>query len=97
VRALLEMGIFDALPPDGSSLSADVLAEKLKVEKDLLSRTSPLCDVYFPHKSKLDSSIDASGYPGTFCRSWETHLCAYPLLADLSCSSLEKHVQIYVC
>ncbi|PMD32529.1 o-methyltransferas-like protein [Hyaloscypha variabilis F] len=38
VRALLEMGIFDALPPDGSSLSADVLAEKLKVEKDLLIR-----------------------------------------------------------
>jgi hypothetical protein len=30
------MGIFEALPLDGSSLSADVLAEKLNVEKDLL-------------------------------------------------------------
>jgi hypothetical protein len=30
------MGIFEALPLDGTSLSADVLAEKLNVEKDLL-------------------------------------------------------------
>ena len=51
VRALLEMGIFEALPPDGTGLSADVLAEKLKVEKDLLSRTSSLCGVYLPYKN----------------------------------------------
>ncbi|PMD29394.1 o-methyltransferas-like protein [Hyaloscypha variabilis F] len=38
VRALVEMGIFEALPLDGTSLSADVLAEKLSVEKDLLVR-----------------------------------------------------------
>jgi len=30
------MGIFEALPLDGTALSADVLAEKLSVEKDLL-------------------------------------------------------------
>ncbi|KAE9367267.1 o-methyltransferas-like protein [Stipitochalara longipes BDJ] len=38
VRALIEMGVFEALPLDGTSLSADVLAEKLTVEKDLLVR-----------------------------------------------------------
>jgi hypothetical protein len=38
VRALVEMGVFEALPMDGTSLSADILAEKLKVEKDLLVR-----------------------------------------------------------
>ena len=38
MRALVEMGVFEALPIDGTSLSANVLAEKLKVEKDLLVR-----------------------------------------------------------
>jgi len=38
VRALIEMGVFEALPMDGTSLSADVLAKNLKVEKDLLVR-----------------------------------------------------------
>lgn len=40
VRALVEMGIFEALPLDGTSLSADMLSEKLNVEKDLLGRIS---------------------------------------------------------
>jgi hypothetical protein len=31
------MGLFDALPMDGSSVSAKTLAEQLKVEQDLLS------------------------------------------------------------
>jgi hypothetical protein len=30
------MGVFEALPMDGTGLPAYVLAEKLKVEKDLL-------------------------------------------------------------
>jgi hypothetical protein len=46
VRALLEMGFFEALPLDGTDLSANVLAEKLKVEKDLLSMISLICDLY---------------------------------------------------
>ncbi|KAE9372596.1 o-methyltransferas-like protein [Stipitochalara longipes BDJ] len=38
VRALLEIGLFEALPPDGTGLPAEVLAEKLNVEKELLTR-----------------------------------------------------------
>ncbi|KAF7870251.1 uncharacterized protein EAF02_009441 [Botrytis sinoallii] len=38
LRAVLEMGVFDALPTDGSSSSATALAEKLGVEKELLVR-----------------------------------------------------------
>ncbi|TGO27260.1 hypothetical protein BPAE_0045g00590 [Botrytis paeoniae] len=38
LRAVLEMGVFDALPTDGSSSSATALAEKLGVEKELLIR-----------------------------------------------------------
>jgi hypothetical protein len=40
VGALVEMGIFEALPLDGTSLSADVLSEELTVEKDLLGTAS---------------------------------------------------------
>jgi hypothetical protein len=52
------MGIFEALPLDGSSLSADVLAEKLDVEKDLLGtifRALKTCS-----GSNFCSSINAS-------------------------------------
>jgi len=38
VRALLEMGVFDALPKDGSSMNATDLAEKLNVDQALLIR-----------------------------------------------------------
>lgn len=38
MRAVLEMGVFDALPTDGSSSSATALAEKLGVEKELLGK-----------------------------------------------------------
>ena len=38
MRALLEMGIFEELPLDGTGLSADVLANELRVERDLLGR-----------------------------------------------------------
>ncbi|PQE33396.1 O-methyltransferase protein [Rutstroemia sp. NJR-2017a WRK4] len=38
LRAVLEMGVFDALPQDGSSASATTLAEKLGAEKDILVR-----------------------------------------------------------
>jgi hypothetical protein len=40
------MGIFEALPLDGTSLSADALAEKLNVEKDLI-------DTVLVHRSSL--------------------------------------------
>jgi hypothetical protein len=36
VRAVMEMGVFEAMPRDGSSITAAVLAQKLDVEKDLL-------------------------------------------------------------
>lgn len=38
VRALLEMGVFEALPLDGTGVPRKELAEKLKVEEDLLVR-----------------------------------------------------------
>ncbi|KAM3065358.1 hypothetical protein ACMFMG_011519 [Clarireedia jacksonii] len=38
LRAVLEMGVFDVIPLDGSSASASTLAKKLGVEKDLLVR-----------------------------------------------------------
>jgi hypothetical protein len=38
LRAVLEMGVFDALPQDGSSATASTLAEKLGAEKDILGR-----------------------------------------------------------
>ncbi|CAD6445816.1 f8921658-439b-4469-aae0-2ac0945003d8 [Sclerotinia trifoliorum] len=38
LRTVLEMGVFDALPMDGSSSSATILAENLGVEKELLVR-----------------------------------------------------------
>ncbi|CZR66315.1 related to O-methyltransferase B [Phialocephala subalpina] len=38
LRALLEMGVFDALPLDGSGMSASELAETLKVDEALLVR-----------------------------------------------------------
>ncbi|KUJ20824.1 o-methyltransferase-like protein [Mollisia scopiformis] len=37
-RSLLEMGVVDALPVDGSGMSATDLAEKLKVDEELLVR-----------------------------------------------------------
>lgn len=37
VRTLLEMGVFDALPVDGSEMSAEELAKKLGVDEALLS------------------------------------------------------------
>ncbi|KAF8851799.1 o-methyltransferas-like protein [Acephala macrosclerotiorum] len=38
LRALLEMGVFDVLPPDGSGMSASELAQKLNVDEALLVR-----------------------------------------------------------
>ncbi|KAH7057092.1 putative O-methyltransferase [Macrophomina phaseolina] len=38
VRALLEMGVFNALPSDGSSMTAAELAKRLSVDKELLVR-----------------------------------------------------------
>lgn len=38
LRTVLEMGVFDALPMDGSSSSATILAENLGVEKELLGK-----------------------------------------------------------
>lgn len=43
MRALLEMGVFEKLPLDGTGLSADALAEELGVERDLLSNTPYRC------------------------------------------------------
>ncbi|ESZ91778.1 hypothetical protein SBOR_7848 [Sclerotinia borealis F-4128] len=48
LRAVLEMGIFDALPTDGSSASATLLAEKLGVEKELLVRFMRVLTVIGP-------------------------------------------------
>jgi hypothetical protein len=85
MRALLEMGLFEALPSDGTGLPADALAEKLNVEKDLLSRPSP---VYFSTQSSdFDSPTDANGCPRTFHRSGHTCLCTYALLAGIYESS----------
>jgi hypothetical protein len=36
LRAVMEMGIFEALPMDGSSATAETLSKKLGVEKDLI-------------------------------------------------------------
>lgn len=36
LRAVLEMGVFDALPADGTSMPAAELAQKLDVEELLL-------------------------------------------------------------
>ncbi|KAE9370157.1 hypothetical protein N431DRAFT_343662 [Stipitochalara longipes BDJ] len=38
LRTVLEMGVFPAVPVDGSSITATALAEKLGVQKDLLVR-----------------------------------------------------------
>ncbi|KAG4027317.1 hypothetical protein MFRU_031g00650 [Monilinia fructicola] len=48
LRAVLEMGVFDALPADGSSYSATTLAEKLGVEKELLVRFMRVLTVVGP-------------------------------------------------
>ena len=34
----MEMGVFEALPMDGSSATAESLSKKLAVEKDLLGK-----------------------------------------------------------
>ncbi len=36
MRVLLEMGLFQALPTDGTSMTARALAEKLNCDEDLL-------------------------------------------------------------
>ncbi|QSZ29967.1 hypothetical protein DSL72_004485 [Monilinia vaccinii-corymbosi] len=48
LRMVLEMGVFDALPTDGSSSSATALAEKLGVEKELLVRFMRVLTVVGP-------------------------------------------------
>jgi hypothetical protein len=37
VRALLELGVFDALPQDGTGKTADALATELKADKLVIS------------------------------------------------------------
>jgi len=50
VRALLEMGVFSALPLDGSSVKAQELAEKLKVDPVLLVRLMRCATLNGPFK-----------------------------------------------
>ncbi|KAK2804504.1 hypothetical protein FQN50_006579 [Emmonsiellopsis sp. PD_5] len=50
VRALLEMGMFHALPQDGSSRTADALATELKAEKELIMRLMRMATVWGPFK-----------------------------------------------
>lgn len=46
LRAVMEMGVFDAIPIDGSSTTATELAQKLNADKDLLSELSQNCARY---------------------------------------------------
>lgn len=39
MRALLELGVFDALPQDGTGRTADALATELKADKLVISET----------------------------------------------------------
>ncbi|KAL1966251.1 hypothetical protein VTN77DRAFT_4604 [Rasamsonia byssochlamydoides] len=48
VRAVLEMGVFEALPKDCTPMKASDLAERLKVEKDLLVRLMRMASVIGP-------------------------------------------------
>lgn len=42
VRALLTMGVFDELPVNGDSRTAQQLSDALKVEKQLLGKTKKM-------------------------------------------------------
>jgi hypothetical protein len=42
LRAVMEMGVFDAIPVDGSSTTATELAQKLNVDKNLLGKLSQI-------------------------------------------------------
>ncbi|KAL1637491.1 hypothetical protein SLS56_000629 [Neofusicoccum ribis] len=50
VRALYEMGVFNALPEDGESMTAVELAKRLKVDKDLLVRLMRIATALGPFK-----------------------------------------------
>ncbi|PGH32250.1 hypothetical protein GX50_04981 [[Emmonsia] crescens] len=50
VRALLEMGMFQALPQDGSSKTAEALSTELKAEKELIIRLMRMATVWGPFK-----------------------------------------------
>lgn len=41
VRALIEMGMFDALPQNGTSKTADVLAKELSADKQVIGAHAP--------------------------------------------------------
>lgn len=94
VRALQEAGVFEALPIDGTGVSADILAEKVNVEKDLLSKISFVYAVFI-WSSDLDSPTDACCCPRTFRGTWTARIRPHPLFTDLSGS--RRHVQVSVC
>lgn len=51
LRAVLEMGVFEAIPVDATSTSATVIAEKLGVDKDLLGKAPHLLCQHTPHRT----------------------------------------------
>ncbi|KAL1966237.1 hypothetical protein VTN77DRAFT_4789 [Rasamsonia byssochlamydoides] len=50
VRALLEMGVFHALPQDGTSKTAETLAKELNADKELIIRLMRMATVWGPFK-----------------------------------------------
>ncbi|KAJ5687575.1 hypothetical protein N7536_010194 [Penicillium majusculum] len=50
LRALMEIGVFTALPQDGSSKTADSLAQECSVDKDLLVRLLRITTIWGPFK-----------------------------------------------
>jgi hypothetical protein len=77
------MGLFDALPMDGSTVPASALAEQLKVEQDLLSEMLAEHDAYFQQPNLISRSPDAYHYSWTIRRTCTARICTYAQLIDL--------------
>lgn len=60
VRALIEMGMFDALPQNGTSKTADVLAKELSADKQVIVRLMRMVTIWGPFKE-----VDVEEYAHT--------------------------------
>jgi hypothetical protein len=86
----MEMGVFEALPMDGTPVTATAISEKLGVDKDLLGEL-PIAMFHsrIParHLSNCDtfiSSIYEKLYHcWTVCRNWTRRICSHTIFANI--------------
>lgn len=82
----MEMGVFEALPADGSPASATALSEKLKVEKDLLGMLSPT-NLHSKFNVTIiifgnSSTHEEPDSDGSICRGWQGRICSHPIFSN---------------